>query len=184
MKQSVEKYKWIVLGYILYISIVHLCLTEESHNDYRDGMVFYGITIPLITYFIYALLRYRKENGSWPLVKSILKQENVKKPHDNLHERKDIIKPNISGGAYPFLRFVELYGPQIEIATRIDNKTKKNFKTCDISDTKGNTISIRFDYSIGELTPEQIQSRKDTLWVVKTNGIFYLIEYKNPYLKK
>lgn len=186
MKLNIEKYKWYILGYIFYISVVHLCISKERPHVYKDDMVLYGITIPLIIYFIYALIKYRKENKRWPLVKIFSKQDDVLKneAQDKLNDREDVYKPNLFSEAWPFVKFVDLYGPKIEIATRVDNKTNKSFKTCDISDTKGKTISIRFDYSLGELSPEQIQSRKDNLFVIKTYGIYYLVEYKNPYLKK
>lgn len=99
----------------------------------------------------------------------------VKEP---LQKTRDFIfKPNFFSEAWSFREFVQLHGPHVGLQSHINRKTQKIFHTLEIYNSEGKTYSVRFSLSLGELNAQQLNDRKDKLYVGKTNnGRYYLYD--------
>lgn len=97
---------------------------------------------------------------------------------ETTNKTSDIYKPCAFSEAWTFMSFVKIFGPKIGLVSHMNSRTKDIFHTCEISDSDGKTISVRFDPSLGELTSNQLKERKMELWVGKRkdNNRYYLYD--------
>ena len=197
MDEYLAKYKWYILGYILYLSIVMIFNIDEDNWVNIQGIIAFGITIPLVLLFGIFAINYQISKGRWPsirgkiirLIKFCKRNKNdevvkltkeVTKKHllfDDIVSKKIIVYDTFSG-VWPFVEFLTIYGPKIELAYHKNTRTKNTFCTIDITNNVGQKVSIRFHSTLGELAVSRIKERKNELWVVqrKDNNLYYLID--------
>ena len=190
---KIIKYKWYILSYILYISVVFVCISDFRKNEFWNALLIFDIIIPILVYMAYSLLKYRKEKQLWPfsptqadiLIDKRMTAESEKGidlDKSTLKEQEDtndvVFKPNAFAEAWSFGDFIKMFGPKVGLASHINKRTGTEFHTCEISNSEGRTLSIRFDSSLGELNASQFKERKNELWIGrrKDNGCFYLYD--------
>lgn len=62
MMEQFKKYKWYILIYILYVSIVFVILLENANKrDFWPGVIVYCITLPLALYLLWSLFLFIKK---------------------------------------------------------------------------------------------------------------------------
>ena len=107
-----------------------------------------------------------------------LKKNITKKDALSGRETRKEIQYDSFSDAWEFNRFLTLNGPLIEKAWHKNPKTNNEYCTLNVTNSSGNTISIRFHHTLGELTPSEIKERKNELFVVKRkdNNEYYLID--------
>ena len=110
-------------------------------------------------------------------VHSNLKKEITRKGVLSGREIRKEIQYDSFSDAWEFNKFLTLNGPLIEKAWHKNPKTNNEYCTLNVTNSSGNTISIRFHHTLGELTPSEIKERKNELFVVKRkdNNEYYLI---------
>lgn len=59
MVELFKKYKWFILGYVIYITIVIVCLQDFRHNKFWILLMVLGITVPVASYVVYYLIWYK-----------------------------------------------------------------------------------------------------------------------------
>lgn len=180
------KYKWYILGYILYISIVQVWLSTFSlHREYWNLLLIFAVIIPIALYMLYSLWLYYKKKNENKQDSMSCEDDTTQKQLKQDNNTCNVYKPNSFSEAWLFTSFVKTFGPNIGLASHVNSKTNAMFHTCEICDSKGKTVSVRFDPSLGELTPDQLKERKSELFVGKRkdNNRYYLydINYREWY---
>ncbi len=96
----------------------------------------------------------------------------------HFHNHKKVYKPDDFSEAWQFCTFVKFFGPNIHKESHTNNTTKKVFRTLEVSDYTGKTVSIRFSSYLGELSAEELKERKEELFVGKRkdNHRWYLYD--------
>lgn len=182
--EKFKKYKWLILTFILYLSIVHI-LISTSHLSSRKIFpteLFYDVVVPIVIYMLYSLWRYYKnhKDGETNDIFDEGTTNNFSEQHvtTTATSTSDVYKPCAFAEAWTFMSFVKIFGPKIGIASHMNNRTNVIFHTCEVSDSNGRTVSVRFDSSLGELTSKQLKERKMELWVGKRkdNNRYYLYD--------
>ena len=75
--------------------------------------------------------------------------------------------------------FARAHG-RMKVAPFVNKETGEAFKSCGFVDTDGKVTLVAFSSNLGELTPQQIASQKDSLQVVELeSGTFKLCKQGN-----
>ena len=171
--------KFLIMGFAIYISFLFIDNGSLRHYHFKYNFLFCIACI--VTAYSYRLLKSindtkrigsgKEEEGS-ALTKVITKKNKI------TGESKEVLVYDTFSGAWHFTDFVNNNGPKLEIALHRNDRTKEEYKTLEVINSNGNSISIRFHSSLGELTSSQIKDRKNELWVVKRkdNNLYYLID--------
>lgn len=78
-----------------------------------------------------------------------------------------VFKPASFIESFHFIDFVQEHGKNIRLYSHVNGVTGKLFHTLEITDDNGKTTSVRFHASLGELSAEELKSKKDKLFVGK-----------------
>lgn len=74
--------------------------------------------------------------------------------------------------------FTKEFG-KMKIGTFVNKETGDSFTSCVFTNEKGNKTFVSFSTKLGELTPEEIENRKDELLIVKNkSGKYNLVKAK------
>lgn len=65
MVELFKKYKWFILGYVIYITIVLGCL-QDFDDDFGILLLVWGITVPVALYVVYYVIWYKLMHKSQP----------------------------------------------------------------------------------------------------------------------
>ena len=162
-----EKYKWFIIGYIFYVSIVLASIWNER-SDFWPLFIIWCITVPIALYVISTLmLKYlsrRKEIVCAPELISFSDPHIHNDNAENKNQYTDIIK------SWPLTDFAKLHG-KMQVGEFRNSITGDTYKSCIFTDKLGNTVYVSFYYRLGVLTPKQIKEKRKTLKVglLKTN---------------
>ena len=114
--------------------------------------------------------------------------KNAKEVHSNLKiikkksflgwETTKEIRYNTFSDVWELNKFLIIYGPHIEKVWHKNPRTNNEYCTLNITNSSGNTISIRFHPTLGEIATSDVKERKNELFVVKRkdNNEYYLID--------
>lgn len=164
-----EKYKWYILGYVFYTSIVLASIWNER-RDFWPLLIIWCITIPIALYVIwYFILKYvltKKRGGNVP--KRIDIRNSIENVEDIQKQSSDLEK------SWPLVEFAKMHG-KMQIGEFLNNKTGKPFKSCVFTDGGGNTTYVSFYSKLGVLTPQQIKDKRDLLKVGLLNTNKYVL---------
>ncbi len=59
MVELFKKYKWFILGYVIYITIILVCLMDFERDEFWIRLIAFGITVPVALYVVYYLIWYK-----------------------------------------------------------------------------------------------------------------------------
>lgn len=191
-----QKYQIAMIVYAIWL-LGWICVLignlDERHFAEQYVLPFFLFTIlfPFVivsSIYIYILRKDKRIDRTD--MEPITEVKNTDEVHFNL--KKDITKKDALSGretrkeiqydsfsdAWEFNKFLTLNGPLIEKAWHKNPKTNNEYCTLNVTNSSGNTISIRFHHTLGELTPSEIKERKNELFVVKRkdNNEYYLID--------
>lgn len=169
-----EKYKWFILGYVFYVSIVLASIWNER-REFWPLFIIWCITIPIALYVISTfLVKYLKtRKGIIKVPEAIVCSPNQEV--DDMVENKNIDSDIIK--SWTLIDFSKLHG-KMQVGDFRNSVTDETFKSCIFTDKEGNTIYVSFHPKMGTLTPQQIKDKKDVLKVglLSTNK---LVLYEN-----
>mgnify|MGYP003550657402 FL=1 len=81
--------------------------------------------------------------------------------------------------SWSLLSFARAHG-RMKVAPFVNKETGEAFKSCAFVDSDGATTLVAFSSNLGELTPQQIAARKDSLQVVELeSGTYKLCKQGN-----
>ena len=81
--------------------------------------------------------------------------------------------------SWSLISFARAHG-KMTVAPFVNKETGEAFKSCVFVNSEGATTLVAFSSNLGELTPQQIASQKDSLQVVKLeSGTFKLCKQGN-----
>lgn len=81
--------------------------------------------------------------------------------------------------SWSLLSFARAHG-KMKVAPFVNKETGEPFKSCTFVNSEGATTLVAFSSNLGELTPQQIASQKDSLQVVELeSGTFKLCKQGN-----
>ena len=161
---SWEKYKWFILGYILYVSIVLASIWNEG-RDFGPLFIIWCITVPLALYIVGVLItKYLMGKRSHKVFDSIVNSSAKRNEDDIIDYNIDLVK------SWTLVEFAKLYG-KMQVGDFTNRVTGETFKSCIFTDKEGNTLYVSFCSKLGVLSSEQIKNKRDFLKVglLKTN---------------
>lgn len=166
-----EKYKWFILGYVLYVSIV-LASIWNQRREFWPLFIIWCITIPVALYIIGSLVsKYLKKKKSCNEIPATI-VSNTTETHENINDNKN---PNSDlVNSWSLVDFAKLHG-KMQVGEFENKVTGEKFKSCIFTDKKGSTIYVSFYSKLGILTPQQIKERKDNLKVGLLNTNKYVL---------
>lgn len=74
--------------------------------------------------------------------------------------------------SWSLLSFARAHG-RMKVAPFVNKETGEAFKSCAFIDSDGTTTLVAFSSNLGELTPQQIAARKNSLQVVELESGTY-----------
>ncbi len=149
-----EKYKWYIIGYVFYASIVIASTIDD--RDFWQYFIVFCITIPIALYIIiYLFLKYKKKDKT--------NNPELTNEQTNNEVKKSIVNTDLVQ-SWSLLEFAKLHG-KMQVGTFENRETGESFKSCIFTNSNGETIYVSFYSKLGELTPLQIKEKKDTLKV-------------------
>lgn len=159
-----KKAYWSAVIYIIYASIVLVIINNERMHGSEFWAYFIGymITIPLIIgSIVYLVYRYYYGNGDF--IDEIMNAPEEKTEENTLfYEDLDLISFSLE------------YGPKMQVG-KLKNKDGKTFHICRFINEQGKETRVYFFSQLGELTPTEIEQKKQELYVGKMiNGKYYL----------
>ena len=81
--------------------------------------------------------------------------------------------------SWSLISFARAHG-KMKVAPFVNKETGEPFKSCAFVNSEGTTTLVAFSSNLGELTPQQIASQKDSLQVVELeSGTFKLCKQGN-----
>lgn len=81
--------------------------------------------------------------------------------------------------SWSLISFARAHG-KMKVAPFVNKETNESFKSCAFVNSEGTTTLVAFSSNLGELTPQQIASQKDSLQVVELeSGTFKLCKQGN-----
>lgn len=87
-------------------------------------------------------------------------------------------KTPINKTSWSLSAFTKEFG-KMKIGTFVNKETGDSFTSCVFTNEKGNKTFVSFSTKLGELTPEEIENRKDELLIVKNkSGKYNLVKAK------
>lgn len=167
---NMEKYKWYILGYVFYASIVLASIWNER-RDFWPLLIIWCITIPVALYIIWALVsKYRKAQKSKINNTTAVEKNLVKKSDDsaNNDSNSDLVK------SWPLVDFAKEHG-KMQIGEFTNGITGKSFKSCIFTGKDDTTLYVSFYSKLGVLTPQQIKEKRDSLKVGLLNTNKYVL---------
>lgn len=167
---NMEKYKWYILGYVFYSSIVLASIWNER-RDFWPLLIIWCITIPVALYTIGALVtKYRKTTKSNVIISTAVEKDSVKNNDDsaNNDSYSDLLK------SWPLVDFAKEHG-KMQIGEFTNGITGKSFKSCIFTGKDDTTLYVSFYSKLGVLTPQQIKEKKDSLKVGLLNTNKYVL---------
>lgn len=64
MKELLKEHKWLILCYVMYVSvIVSIALEDARGKDFWPVIIVYCITVPIGIYMLYSLIIWYKKKG-------------------------------------------------------------------------------------------------------------------------
>ena len=168
------KYKWYILGYIFYVSIVLASIWNER-RDFWPLFIIWCITIPIALYVIcHFAQKYIKEHKNRVVPSQVFSAAPV--PN---HE-KDIVRPDSDSDivkSWSLVDFAKLHG-KMQVGEFRNSTTGESFKSCIFTDKDGNVVYVSFYSKLGVLTPQQIKEKRDVLKVGLHNTDKYVLYEK------
>jgi hypothetical protein len=163
---NMEKYKWYILGYVFYASIVLASIWNER-RDFWPLLIIWCITIPVAFFIIWALVtKYRKTTKSNVVISTAVVDYPFKNNDDSINSDSDsdFVK------SWSLVDFAKEHG-KMQIGEFTNGVTGKSFKSCIFTGKDDSTLYVSFYSKLGVLTPQQIKEKKDSLKVglLKTN---------------
>ena len=191
-----QKYQIAIISYIIWFLVWVCVLIGNSYDrrfieNYVLSFIMFTILFPfIIVSSIYIYKLRNKKNISHSNTESFSDNNITNEVHSNL--KKIITKKSIFSGrkttkeiqydtfsdVWELNQFLKIYGPHVEKVWHKNSMTNNEYCTLDVTNPSGNTFSIRFHPTLGELTTPEIKERKDELMVVKRkdNNEYYLID--------
>ena len=165
---SWEKYKWYILGYVFYASIVLASIWNEG-RDFWPLFIIWCITVPLALYIVGVLVtKFLMGKRSHKVLDSIV-NNSVKRNEGSLIDYSaDLVK------SWTLVEFAKLYG-KMQVGDFTNRVTGEAFKSCIFTDKEGNTLYVSFCSKLGVLSPEQIKNKKEFLKVGLLNTNRYVL---------
>ena len=81
--------------------------------------------------------------------------------------------------SWSLISFARAHG-RMKVAPFVNKETGEAFKSCAFVDSEGATTLVAFSSNLGELTPQQIATQKDSLQVVQLeSGTYKLCKQGN-----
>ncbi|MCR5140754.1 MAG: hypothetical protein K6B45_11415 [Bacteroidaceae bacterium] len=194
---KLKKYKWHIIGYVLYLTVLVLLMPEDYFSSsYKSEFWKYSvglaITVPLVLYIFVTLYRNKRQKGD-----VVQKQSKVDAPNADgktaIEEVNKVFEKtastlgiDIEGGKlqyeWPLLDFIKSYG-KLQIGEALNKETGKIYHCCIFTNEKGKKIIANFYSKMGELSASQISEKQHNLKVgVLDTGGFIL--YENWFGKK
>ena len=166
-----EKYKWFILGYVLYASIVVASIWNQR-REFWPLFIIWCITIPVALYIIGSLLlKYLKNKKiSNEIPATIL--SNTTDTHVSTNENKNTNSDLVN--SWSLVEFARLHG-KMQVGEFENRETGEKYKSCIFTDKDGSTIYVSFYSKLGILTPQQIKERKENLNVGLLNTNKYVL---------
>ena len=171
---DLDKYKWYILGYIFYVSIVLASIWNER-RDFWPLFIIWCITIPIALYVVsHFVQKYIKEHKNRAVLSSVL----VAPPMAN-HEKDTVNESSNSDlvNSWPLIDFAKLHG-KMQVGEFKNSNSGEVFKSCIFTDKDGNVVYVSFYSKLGVLTPQQIKEKKDLLRVGLLNTDRYVLYEK------
>ena len=165
-----EKYKWYILGYVFYASIVLASIWNER-RDFWPLLIIWCITIPVAIYIIGALVsKYRKTKKDKVIIPITVKENPVQNNDDRVNNdsSSDLVK------SWSLLDFAKEHG-KMQIGEFTNSVTGEPFKSCIFTSKNGITLYVSFYSKLGVLTPQQIKEKRDSLKVGLLNTNKYVL---------
>ena len=191
-----RKYQICIIAYTVWLLVWICVLIGNSSKSYFVEvyvLLFFLFTILLpfvIVSLVYLYQLWKKKNNEHACTSEVSEEKDAMETHSSL--RKVITRKSVLSGkkttkeifygtfsdALKFNDFMKIYGPHIEKVWHKNSRTNNEYCTLDITSPSGNTFSIRFHPTLGELSASDIKERKNELFVVKRkdNNEYYLID--------
>ena len=157
-----KKYKWYIIGYVLYTSIVTAITIYDS--DFWQYFIVLCISIPITLYIIIHLIkRYlKKDKHDNSELANNLSEDNNNKTNTDLIQ------------SWTLLEFTQLHG-KMQVGSFKNTDTGESFKSCIFTNSGGEKVYVSFYSKLGELTPLQIKEKKEKLKVGLLNTSKYVL---------
>ena len=165
-----EKYKWYILGYVFYASIVLASIWNER-RDFWPLLIIWCITIPVALYITWGLVSKYRKTQKGNINKSTAVEKNpVKKSDDDISNdsNSDLVK------SWSLVEFAKEHG-KMQVGEFTNSVTGESFKSCIFTGKDGDTLYISFYSKLGVLTPQQIKEKRDSLKVGLLNTNKYVL---------
>ena len=167
---NMEKYKWYILGYVFYASIVLASIWNER-RDFWPLLIVWCITIPVALYIIGALVvKYKNTKKSSVKCPTTVVDNPIKNIDDSTNNdfHSDLVK------SWSLVDFAKEHG-KMQIGDFTNSVTGKSFKSCIFTGKDGDTLYVSFYSKLGVLTPQQIKEKRDSLKVGLLNTNKYVL---------
>lgn len=107
-------------------------------------------------------------------LKKIIKKKSILSRRETTKE----VRYDTFSDAWELDKFLAINGSHIEKVWHKNPRTNNEYCTLNVTNSSGDTFSIRFHPTLGELTTSDIKERKNELFVVKRkdNNEYYLID--------
>lgn len=151
-----KKYLPYIKVYTIYASIALVILLGNTRDrDFWSIFIFFMITLPLIIgVIIYYISKY-------------FYRTNI--TISNIEENTLFIK------TWSLLDFAREFGPKMQIGIFVNKNTEKKYKKCVFTQNDGSQTYVSFFSQLGEIAPEEISQRKESLKIGMTkDGKYYL----------
>ena len=171
---DLEKYKWYILGYIFYVSIVLASIWNER-RDFWPLLIIWCITIPIASYVVsHFAQKYIKKYKNRAVPSHVLAGSPVSKQEkETVNESYDSDLVN----SWSLIDFAKLHG-KMQVGEFKNSNTGEVFKSCIFTDKDGNVVYVSFYSKLGVLTPQQIKEKRDLLKVGLLNTDKYVLYEK------
>lgn len=168
---SWEKYKWYILGYVLYVSIV-LASIWNQRREFWPLFIVWCITIPLALYIVCSLVsKYQRRKKNRKEIPATI-VSNTAETHDNIKDNKNSDSDLVN--SWSLVEFARLHG-KMQVGEFKNKETGETFKSCIFTNEAGNSLYVAFYSKLGILTPQQIKERKEDLKVGLLNTNKYVL---------
>jgi len=171
---TLEKYKWYILGYIFYVSIVLASIWNER-RDFWPLFIIWCVTIPIALYVIYHFaqkyIKGQKNRVVTPQVFAASPTPENLEGAEKENCNSDIVK------SWSLIDFAKLHG-KMQVGEFKNSITGEVFKSCIFTDGCGNVVYVSFYSRLGVLTPQQIKEKRNHLKVGLLNTDKYVLYEK------